>query len=895
MTNLDTDATLSSLPSPGDEDLLREVQRLRRSEAQFTRIFQQSPICLTITSIENGQFFRVNDAWCQTYGYAEDEVLGESSVELGIWDATDDQRNGYLKLLQQDGKVRNFETQMRTKDGQVITVLISADHIIFEGEERLYSTITNITKRAELERTLATAFDANPEMVALTRADDGRFINANQQFADYYSLRKDEIIGKTTQDLDLWRGQYVRPPFIDEMQKNRRVRNFPVSMSTPDGTMEHFEFSSEHIELGGVKAFLTVGRKVTDEVLAKQALIESEERFRLLLEVAPVPLVITADGIHQYANNLACDILGRTQEQLIGQPTTMSYVDMADFDHITEILNRDGRIDQYEAPFKRLDGGIFWASLSVVRTTYQGRKANLVGLQDISEHRRLEEALRLSEARFQDFAEIGTDWLWEMDADLRYTYFSERAGQITGVLPDSALGKTRQQVVKADPNYEGWLRHEEDLKAHRPFRDYRYIYPHDDGRFLHWSVSGKPVFDSDGIFQGYRGTGTDITAEIEAQRRAADLQQRFITAVEHMPVAFALFDEEDRLVHCNERYRNLNKFETDPSQTGVTFEDLLRTQVNAGAYKGLGADPEAWIQNRLEQHRNPRGPIEIVHTDATFDLNEHKTGDGSTLIILVDTTDRQEAERSLRQAKEEAEFADRAKSEFLANMSHELRTPLNAIIGFSQMLGMGLHGDLNEKQSEQIGYVVKSGEHLLDLISDILDISKIEAGRAELYEEAIRIDQVVTACVNMIKSKADENNLEITNVIEADLPTLHADVRVFKQILLNLLSNAVKFTAPGGQINIKAHLGEDGRLWIEVIDDGIGIAAHDLPKVLTTFGQVDSAMNRSHQGTGLGLPLATTLVELHGGGLELDSKVDMGTTARIWFPAERLQALDSPS
>ena len=215
----------------------------------------------------------------------------------------------------------------------------------------------------------------------------------------------------------------------------------------------------------------------------------------------------------------------------------------------------------------------------------------------------------------------------------------------------------------------------------------------------------------------------------------------------------------------------------------------------------------------MEQHREPGPAIELSLSTGTFEVKEHRTPDGGTLVIMADITDRLIAEEGLRLAKEEAELADCAKSEFLVNMSHELRTPLNAIIGFSQILGMGLHGDLNEKQAEQIGYVVKSGEHLLDLISDILDISKIEAGRADLSEEVIEVEKMITACVNMVKAKADETSLQLHLELQVTLPDLFGNMRMIKQILLNLLSNAVKFTASGGQIHISAGL-EGERLWI---------------------------------------------------------------------------------
>ncbi|MBT5194805.1 MAG: PAS domain S-box protein [Rhodospirillaceae bacterium] len=915
MTISDEKTDPSALDSLDRDELLREVESLRQRLAgleqgeenseeipsassqpseQFARIFQQSAVCLVISDIDTGHLFRVNDFWCKTFGYSQEEVFGKTLVELGLMRPSDNRREVLIDVLEKEGRVRNFEGRMQTKGEQVLTVSYSCDLIEFEGKTRLYTTITDNTQRAEAERLFAVAFEDNPNIVTITRARDGCFINANKRFLEYYGLDKADVIGKTGTELGLWPDQDDRQAFAAALRQHGSIRDFPIRWRSPNGGIDHIRFASDQMEMGGVQTFFNVGRLVTDELAMKQALSESEELFRLLLESAPVPLFITADGIFQFANKIACETLGRREEDLIGQPTTVSFVDLVDRDRFLALLDRDGRVENFTLQQKRPDGSTLWAAMSAARVTYQGRPANLIGLQDITERRELESALRLSEARFQDFADIGSDWLWEMDADLRYTYFSDRLQELTGISPNRSLGRTRQQAVRGDEEDKHWRRHQADLADRKPFRDFRYTYTRDDGRKLHWSVTGKPVFDDEGNFQGYRGTGTDFTAEAEAQEKAAELQQRFITAVEHMPVGIALYDEHDGLVHWNERYRSTNEEVGDIAAPGVTFETLLRSRVARGTIDHIGDDQEAWIEERMERHRNPSGVIRLSLSAGIYEIGEHKTPDGGTLVIMADITEQQAAEHSLRRAKEEAEFADRAKTEFLANMSHELRTPLNAIIGFSQMLGMGLHGDLNEKQSEQIDYVIKSGEHLLDLISDILDIAKIEAGSAELSEETIQVDSMITACLNMVKAKADETSLRLLTEIHPDLPPLRGDLRMIKQILLNLLSNAVKFSAQGEQIKVSAGL-EGERLWIDVVDRGIGIAAADLPRALSTFGQVDSAMNRTHQGTGLGLPLANTLAELHGGELEINSVLGAGTTARIWFPKERLCPMDTSS
>ena len=383
-----------------DDELLREVQRLRRSEAQFTRIFQQSPVCLTITAIDTSEFFRVNDTWCQTLGYSQDEVIGQTAVGLNIWQATDRQRGGYLNLLKRNGTVRNFETRMRTKDGQILTVLISADLLDFEGEARLYSTITDITQRAEAERLFAVAFDANPESVALSRVDNGVFINVNRRFLDYYGLEKEQVIGKTAADLNLWANGAARPPFMDKLREDGRLRDYSVEMPARDGRRDHFQYSVEQVEIEGVAAYLTIARRVTEAEEAKQALIESEERFRLLLEAAPVPLFVVRDGTYFYTNKLACEILGWPDGALVGTPTVDSFVDVSVRGHLVSELARNGKVKNFAVQYKRRDGSTFWGAVNITGITYLGQQASLTGMQDITEQRRLEDALRLSEARF---------------------------------------------------------------------------------------------------------------------------------------------------------------------------------------------------------------------------------------------------------------------------------------------------------------------------------------------------------------------------------------------------------------------------------------------------------------------------------------------------------------
>ncbi len=251
---------------------------------------------------------------------------------------------------------------------------------------------------------------------------------------------------------------------------------------------------------------------------------------------------------------------------------------------------------------------------------------------------------------------------------------------------------------------------------------------------------------------------------------------------------------------------------------------------------------------------------------------------------------RERTEADLRAARDQAEFANRSKSEFLANMSHELRTPLNAIIGFAQVIRDEMFGALgNAKYRDYAADINDSGQHLLDLINDILDLSKIESGKAELYEDDIDVTPLLRSALNMVRERATSGDVTLETEIPDDLHALHADERKLKQILVNLLSNAVKFTKPGGVVTLRTWCNVRSGYLFQVEDTGIGMAQEDIPRALAQFGQIDSALNRQYEGTGLGLPLSKTLTELHGGTLDLQSEPGVGTIVTLRLPAARLR------
>lgn len=378
--------------------------------------------------------------------------------------------------------------------------------------------------------------------------------------------------------------------------------------------------------------------------------------------------------------------------------------------------------------------------------------------------------------------------------------------------------------------------------------------------------------------------------------------------LDRLPDAIVIY-RHNEVLHVNKQCELLLAVGSSQSMTGCRLEEFLIhkpralveiTPTEMGIAEALGVSTVLRQDGTMLQ-------VELFHCLSAW-------ADGpAQMLLLRDVTERAKTERALqvhideleqtlesstkhyeeitRQlhgAKETADAASLTKSEFLANMSHELRTPLNAIMGFSEVIKNEMFGHIPIPQYvEYARDIYGSGAHLLDIINDILDLSKVEAGKFELTEENVAVEEVVFAVCNIIKGKADEKNLHIAPRLPGVMPRLYADKRSLKQMMLNLLSNAVKFTPKDGDVCISAQLEDDGGVAIVVSDSGIGIAEADMHKVLAPFGQVDSALAREHEGTGLGIPLVKAMIELHGGTLSFDTKPGAGCVATLRFPPER--------
>jgi PAS domain S-box-containing protein len=388
---------------------------------------------------------------------------------------------------------------------------------------------------------------------------------------------------------------------------------------------------------------------------------------------------------------------------------------------------------------------------------------------------------------------------------------------------------------------------------------------------------------------GYVSVFTDITLRKRAQIRLRQAEAKYRQIFDNVHEGIIQVTPEGRVLAVNRAGAAIFGFHSP--------EEMLATVTRAGEQLYVNPERRREMMRHLERYglvrdfrsemrRRDGSTIWVAKT-----LRRVADDQGSVVMIegmFRDVSTQRRAELQLLQAKEQAEAANRAKSDFLANMSHELRTPLNAILGFSQVLLDEMMGPLgNAKYREYCRDIVQSGEHLLALIGDILDMAKVESGKMALDEEWLDLNESLEAALLLVRERALGGQIALRKTLPDPAPAVWGDTRRLRQIWINLLSNAVKFTPQGGSVDVRCEILADGRLEISVADTGIGIADEDIERVQQPFSQVANALSRSHEGTGLGLSLSRNLIALHGGELHLESRLGEGTTVTVTLPAER--------
>ena len=407
-----------------------------------------------------------------------------------------------------------------------------------------------------------------------------------------------------------------------------------------------------------------------------------------------------------------------------------------------------------------------------------------------------------------------------------------------------------------------------------------------DGSTIDVLLQATPMHDETGKIVASRSTWRDVTKQKEAERALASQEALYRTLIEAAPQIIWVADADGQVALLNKAWREFS---------GLTDEESLGTRWAEALHPEDLPDVLAKWERAYTHGETYSGECRFRAKDGSYQtfifIGAPVRDDSGKIInwvgINTNIADRVEAEIALQEAKDAAEYANRAKSEFLATMSHELRTPLNAIIGFSEILRDEILGTINDEQKDLVLDIHTSGNHLLAMINDILDLSKIEAGKMDLQLEHFSVKEAVMEVNTIVNALANKKQIQLTLEFDQDV-SIQADKIKFKQILYNLLSNAIKFTDEGGEVNTKFEVSRSALLG-SVTDTGVGISAQDREKLFQPFTQLDASSTRSHSGTGLGLSLTNRLIQLHGGKIWVDSEINEGSTFSFTFPLHQRQ------
>jgi PAS domain S-box-containing protein len=821
----------------------RAEQALKREQERFRILVEESPLGVLLVG-KDGEYQYLNPKFVQMFGYTLEDIPTGREWFRKAYPNKKYRRQVISSWLNDQKEFKDAEARVRVytvkcKDGSEKVVGFRP---VTMGSGDQFVICEDITERKRAEEALRESVDRfgalaeNAPFGISIMTSDRRFEYFNKEFTRLFGYTIKDIPDKETwfenaypdeqyrkTVASTWKGDFVGG------SKTGEIRRRVFKVRCKNGQEKIISFRP--VDLKDGKQFLTY-QDITEKARAEEELQQSEKRYRVLVEESFDGIFIQKGTEIIFANQRFHEMLGYNHGELLGLDHWLMY--HPDDQQLTRSraqarMRGETVPSQYEVRLQRKDGSWFYGELSARDVNIEGGPGVQVWVKDISERKlaeetlrdaheklekrvqertadlaktneelsaeitqrkRVEEALRESELRFRSLVETSSDWVWEVDYNTVYTYASPKVKDLLGYEPEEVIGKTPFDLMPADERVHVAELFGDIAESRKPFVELENTNLHKDGRQVVLETSGVPVLDASGNLLGYRGIDRNIT-----QRKRVEVE--------------------------------------------------------------------------------------------------------------------------LQKSKEAAVTANRTKSEFLANMSHELRTPLNHIIGFTELVVGKNSGDLNETQAEYLNDVLQSGKHLLSLINDILDLSKVEAGKHELEMVDVNPRVLLENSLVMVKEKAMKHRIKIATDVD-DIPeTIRADERKLKQIMYNLLSNAVKFTPDreevhssarmvdcivrpglrkgdpeelkiieGGVDSAKVH-GTKSRKCIEfsVSDTGIGIRAEDQQRIFNPFEQVDSSAGRRYQGTGLGLSLTKKLVEMHGGNIWVESEGEgKGSTFRFIIP-----------
>ena len=750
----------------------------------------------------------------------------------------------------------------------------------------------------------------------------GRFLRWNHNFEVVTGYTAAEISGMHPLD------------FFHESERSRLAKQIREVFQKGESTAEALILSKNRrvtpyfltgrrVTINGLACLVGVGIDITERTEAERALTASENQLRAIFDQAPLGIAVvdTASGEFRKVNPQFCKIAGYSNAELVGlaychitHPDDLA----ADAESTKPMLAGKQQVIQLEKRYVRKDRTVVWVRLTyVLLSGGTGTDVQHISLaEDITARKEAEDRLADSERKYRELVELANSIILRWDSDGRITFLNEFGLRFFGYSAEEIIGRHVTGTIVPQTETGGRDLHllMEQICAN-PTAFERNVNENikRSGERVSIAWTNKIVLNATGQALEILSIGTDITESIRANEALRSKEEQFRVIMDNLADLVAVLDRNGKRLYNSPSYSRIlgdpdsllgsSSFEQvhpdDELRVREAFQETVRTGTGHRLEYRLidSTGHPRYIESQGSVIRDVRGRVTQV------------------LVVSRDVTDRRKAEESIRELnaslerrvaertaelaveRDRAEAADRTKSAFLATMSHELRTPLNSIIGFTGILCQGLAGPLNPEQTKQLGMVRGSARHLLELINDVLDISKIEAGQLDIRTEHFDFTASLERAVASIQPMADKKGLKLAVSISKAVGAMESDRRRVEQILLNLLNNAVKFTYHGG-VTIAAVPASCALLptnpilrpavRVSVADTGIGIKPEDLATLFQPFRQIDSSLSRPHEGTGLGLAICGRLAALLGGEISASSEWGKGSIFTVTLPLRRI-------
>jgi len=878
--------------------VIRNIDQIKKaqsdiveSEKKFKMFFNSLPDNLSINRISDSTFVEVNDFFLESTGLTKEEVIGKSGYELGMW-ASEDERENYIHIIKEQGGVKDYRFQHKSKNGELIHALISSTTIHLNGEPHLLVVTKNISNLIKTKEELKASeekfkliFQSSPDAININRYVDEVFVDVNDSFLRQTGYTRDELIGNPLYNFPFWKKEDDLAEFIRQLNESGKIHNFETQFITKEGVLIDSLVSASISYIEGEPHIITITRNITELKRIQSVLKQSENRFRTIVEKSHASIFILNNNYQfVYTNPRSSELFGYSKSELenrdlrtIVHPDSMNLV-------LGNYIKRQQMQDvpeQYEFKIIRKDQQVRDVEArSSVFIDIQGEIRTVAQLLDITDIKKAKAKAEEQATKAQNYLDISVVFMLALNLKGEIVMVNHKACEILEYseqelmgmnwfdhfIPETIREKTKKVFQEAvfNENFMGYYENEIVSKS---------------GGLSTIAWHNTLVYDSDGHVSGTLSSGEDITEELKNYQLLKESENRYRTIFDANLDGMAIFDSKGRIVEANEVISQLY---------GYSYEELLNRN-SPNEFSIVSGYDIRTIKKYLKANKVFQTELEDVKKDGSIFVINAKIREivynNSThyLVIIRDITDKKKDELLLIEAKEKAEESDELKSAFLANMSHEIRTPMNAIIGFSSLLD---EEDLEESEKKDfIARIRNNSTSLLGLINDIIDISKIEANQIDLQNIPFDLNAFMLGLESVFELQAEEKGVHLSvNIVNTEQEyILNADENRLRQIMINLLANAMKFTSKDGTIEF-GYTTKKKHVTFYVKDTGIGITKTDQKLIFNRFRQASLVNISKYGGTGLGLSISKGLVDIMGGQMWLESKIHKGATFFFSIP-----------